>query len=158
MNHNILIIYPEKCDGCMECETACLAKHGLCDHPEKSRIRVSNFHGDDFFMPVVCNHCENAPCMKTCPKEAISIGDSPGRVLINYAKCVGCSMCVFSCPFGAMKFDGEKGRPFKCDLCGGDPQCVAHCKPKALAFAAPEMLQYPGAIKAAQHFYKRKRP
>jgi Fe-S-cluster-containing hydrogenase component 2 len=43
-------------------------------------------------------------------------------------------MCFAACPFGAMGFEQDRGRAFKCDHCGGDPECVRRCEPKALAY------------------------
>ena len=63
-------------------------------------------------------------------KEAISRDADRLRTVIDYNLCVGCRMCVYACPFGAMGFDADRGRPYKCDLCGGDPLCVKFCEPK----------------------------
>ena len=66
--------------------------------------------------------------------EAISRDADLGRVVIDYARCVGCRTCYYACPFGAAKFDADRGRPFKCDLCGDRdvPACVAACPNRAL--------------------------
>ena len=69
--------------------------------------------------------------------------------LVDTTKCVGCGMCVHACPFGAVGFDKDRGRPFKCDLCGGDPLCVRFCEPGALTFKDASMLQYAQARAAA---------
>jgi carbon-monoxide dehydrogenase iron sulfur subunit len=47
-------------------------------------------------------------------------------------------MCVRACPSGAMGFDKKEKLADKCDLCGGDPECVKHCFYGALEFKDPE--------------------
>jgi Fe-S-cluster-containing hydrogenase component 2 len=94
------------------------------------------------FLPLTCQHCEDAPCAAACPEDAITRDDAQVRTVIDYNRCVGCQMCVHACPFGAMKFDADRGRPYKCDLCGGDPLCVAFCEPGALVFIEADGLQY----------------
>ncbi len=143
----ILISDPNKCNGCRMCQTACaIRKAGVCN-PEKSRIQVLEMDECDLYLPLVCQNCEDAPCIAACPKEAISRSDDQGydhivRTVIDYNKCVGCKMCLNACSFGTIGFDEERGRPFKCDLCGGDPLCVQFCEPGALTLKDPTMIQY----------------
>lgn len=77
-------------------------------------------------IPVLCQHCEDPPCM-VCPVDAMSI-DEKGIVVIDGEKCTGCGECVKACPYGAISIDKDKGIAFKCDLCGGDPACVKICQ------------------------------
>jgi len=71
MTSQFLWVDPKKCNGCMECETACaLVKTGEKD-PVRSRIRVIDWNQKGLFLPVSCQHCETAPCLAVCPKEAI---------------------------------------------------------------------------------------
>ncbi len=151
----VLIADPKKCTGCRLCEVACSVKHARVSNPARSRIRVMNWGNADRFLPVSCQHCEDAPCLKACPQEAISRDAGLGSVVIDYARCVGCRTCFYACPFGAMQFDGERGRPFKCNLCDGEPLCVEICADNALAFKDPAAIQYPRAREMARTF---KRP
>jgi Fe-S-cluster-containing hydrogenase component 2 len=57
-----------------------------------------------------------------------------GRVGWDEAKCIGCRMCTLACPFGAVVYETAKRRIVKCDLCGGNPECVAFCPTQALAY------------------------
>jgi Fe-S-cluster-containing dehydrogenase component len=104
---------------------------------------------DTFFLPMTCQQCDEPPCLAACPNEAIFRDEELDRVLINHQKCVGCRMCVSACPFGAMGFDEERGKSFKCDLCGGLPECVRVCTAGALMYAAPHMLQKPQMVQSA---------
>lgn len=149
MTMKVLVSDPKKCTGCGACRIACsMRKTGLCN-TERSRVRVLELDDDGRYLPLACQHCEDAPCAASCPREAISRDKEQVRTVIDYNKCVGCRMCVHACPFGAMGFDPDRGRPYKCDLCGGDPLCVRFCEPMALAFRDASMLQYAQARQAA---------
>jgi Fe-S-cluster-containing hydrogenase component 2 len=70
-------------------------------------------------------------------------------VIIEHDKCVGCQMCVSACPMGNMGFAKNRGKAFKCTLCGGDPECVKVCKTRALEYTEPERMQVPQMIQSA---------
>ena len=138
-----LNIDPLRCDGCGACESACALKHTNTDNPEKSRIHV--IQGDNkarFFLPSTCQHCENPPCLAVCPENAIFRDPDLDGVMIDTKLCVGCQMCVSACPFGAMDFDEDRARAYKCDLCDGDPECVKVCDKKALTYVEDNQLNY----------------
>jgi len=154
MDSKILIADPKKCTGCRSCEIVCSLGRTGVSNPARARIRVINWQNKGLFLPVSCQHCEDAPCRKACPQEAISRDAVFERVVIDYSKCVGCRTCVYACPFGAMKFDADRGRPFKCDLCGGDPLCIDACDDNALAFSDPGSQHYPRIREMARTFKK----
>jgi Fe-S-cluster-containing hydrogenase component 2 len=58
-------------------------------------------------------------------------------------------LCVSACPFGAMGFDQERQKVFKCNLCDGDPQCVQFCYPGSLNFVDDCRIQYTRARRSA---------
>jgi len=70
--------------------------------------------------------------------DAISIDSRTGAVLIDESECTACGDCVTHCPFntnGRVIFViAERGTAIKCDLCGGEPQCVEICPTDALTF------------------------
>jgi molybdopterin-containing oxidoreductase family iron-sulfur binding subunit len=51
------------------------------------------------YIPVLCNHCEDAPCLKACPNKAI-FRRRDGLVLIDQDRCRGTGACVTACPYG----------------------------------------------------------
>jgi carbon-monoxide dehydrogenase iron sulfur subunit len=154
MSSKILDIIPANCTGCKECEVACSMIQAGVDDPELSRIRILNLNKDDgFYLPTTCQQCEEPPCLTVCPEEAISRDEELGRVIIDNGRCIGCRMCFSACPIGAIGFDDAGGRAFKCDLCGGNPECVRVCEPKALDYVVPYKLQYTRMNESANKLY-----
>ena len=148
----MLIVDHEKCTGCRLCELVCSVKHTRVSNPSKSRVSIMKWDMDGFYLPMVCQHCQDAPCMAVCPKDAISRDDELDCVTINYDLCIGCKMCVSACPFGAMGFDTQQKRVFKCDLCDGDPQCVRFCDMKAVDYVEAAKLKYPRMRESAENY------
>lgn len=126
-----------KCTGCKACELACFAAHrmepgktvGNITCPVIPRLFITeNEYG---CAPVQCKHCEDAPCLNACKRDAILRIDH--QVIINTQKCEQCTnpVCASACPFGAIRL---MPLPAKCDLCIGEdrPICVQACPNKAL--------------------------
>jgi len=134
MNARVLVADPKKCTGCGMCEIACSIKQTGMSSPARSRIRIITWGDSGRYIPVTCQQCEEAPCVAVCPQKALEHDEKLKRVAIDYDKCISCRMCVAVCPYGAMGFEPDKGRIFKCDQCGGKPECVRWCEPEALAY------------------------
>lgn len=92
-----------------------------------------------FFVPKLCNHCQNSRCVKVCPVGA-SYRTKDGVVLIDKKRCVGCSYCVQACPYGARYIHPVLSVADKCTWCyhritkGMPPACVLTCPRKARRF------------------------
>jgi anaerobic carbon-monoxide dehydrogenase iron sulfur subunit len=125
-----LLVDPEKCTGCRLCEMACsMAHHGILN-PQRARIRVLRFAGGRGHVPVVCQACEDAPCIKTCPMNA-RIRTAGRAVVTDADRCIGCRACAYICPFGAPVVNPDDGKTLTCDLCEdeeGRPWCVRACR------------------------------
>ncbi|MEE8392288.1 MAG: 4Fe-4S dicluster domain-containing protein [Anaerolineae bacterium] len=130
----ILLVDHAKCTSCRLCEMVCSVKHTGVNNPTRSRIHVIRWPLDGFELPMLCQQCEDAPCIAVCPTDALSQDPAMSRVALDYDECIGCKMCVSACPFGAMGFDSVDRQVIKCDLCDGDPVCVRFCVPGALQF------------------------
>jgi carbon-monoxide dehydrogenase iron sulfur subunit len=130
----MLMIYPDRCTGCHDCELACSFFHDGEFRPHTSRIHVYSWEMEGFSMPTTCVQCEDAPCVAVCPTGAMYEDPGGNRVAWDEAKCIGCRMCTLACPFGAVVFETDKRRIIKCDLCDGQPECVKICPTCALDY------------------------
>ncbi|MFH1242456.1 MAG: 4Fe-4S dicluster domain-containing protein [Pseudomonadota bacterium] len=130
----VLMVNYQKCTGCRLCELVCSVMHDGVSNPERSRIKVMKWESEGLYIPMSCQQCEDAPCMNVCPVKAVSRDKDFGFVAVDYEICIGCRSCVAVCPFGAMNYNTIDRKVFKCDLCGGDPQCVRFCEEKAVDY------------------------
>ena len=90
------------------------------------------------FDMISCQHCEHPFCLAVCPTLAIEKDIETGGVTIDPDRCMGCGSCLTVCPFGAISYDSDRRQIMKCELCGGDPQCVKFCQTGALQFVPKE--------------------
>ncbi|MTH45898.1 formate-dependent uric acid utilization protein AegA [Intestinirhabdus alba] len=133
----------QQCLGCHACEVACVMAHNGEQHVLESRYfqpRIAVIKNQHQRSAVTCRHCEDAPCARSCPEEAIfRLNDS---VQVDGQRCIGCKSCVVACPFGTMQIvvapvakERLKATAHKCDLCHGraaGPACVENCPTDAL--------------------------
>ncbi len=152
MPNKIYTIDPEKCTGCRLCEQVCSVKHFSVSNPALSSIHIVKWDNEGFYMPMLCQHCVDAPCMAICPKSAIHRNEILDSIEIEQDLCIGCKLCVSACPFGAMAYSEKAGRVYKCDLCGGDPQCVRFCDMKAVDYAYPEKFKASRMRESAERY------
>jgi Fe-S-cluster-containing hydrogenase component 2 len=106
-----------------------MAHHGILN-PDRARIRVLRFARTGSNVPVLCQACEDAPCIKTCPMNARRRLDNQA-VVTEEERCIGCRACVYICPFGAAVINPDSGKTMTCDLCAGadaQPWCVKACR------------------------------
>ncbi|MEE8335318.1 MAG: 4Fe-4S dicluster domain-containing protein [Candidatus Neomarinimicrobiota bacterium] len=157
----------EKCIGCGRCVTACKIENNVPKEPFffrtwveryihkiNGKIVVQSIEGGagelqsageekdtlrSYFVPKLCNHCENPPCAQVCPVGA-TFQTEEGIVLVDDNRCIGCSYCIQACPYGARYKHPEKHTVDKCTLCyhrikkGLEPACVTVCPTQARVF------------------------
>jgi len=132
-----------RCIYCRACEVACEREHdgftGMFVIPVE---RLA--------LPLSCRHCEKSPCLVVCYTQALA-RDAEDTVTLDRAKCTGCKLCVFACPFGVIGFDPQGKVVTKCDLClerleeGKEPVCVSTCPARALYYVDYEV--FTGRVK-----------
>lgn len=149
---------PKLCAGCAYCEVACAQFHegaaGATNRnhftakPLIKSMGVSPISANapgwpqaltmatfaDYSANEFCRQCDSPECLDACPENAISVDSKTGARVVNEEKCVGCGECVEACQFDMIHVNPETETAFKCDFCGGDPQCVAWCPTKAITF------------------------
>ena len=135
-----------RCFGCHACEVACKAEN---DVPLGNFIRQTIYHDTErdsgqrmrVMVPMACQHCEDAPCIKACPCGALHKGEG-GSVQVNYDKCSGHAACKEACPYGAIYIDPVANQAVKCHNCTHrlehdmEPACVSTCPSESLTFGA----------------------
>lgn len=129
VSKRLVIVDPNKCVGCQLCVLACSQRFGVAGF-NKSAIAVRSAGGiERGFVVIVCRACEDPPCARACPVDAL-IRRRGGGVILNPSKCIGCGMCVQACDIGAVLWDNEWMKPTICTHCG---YCVEHCPHGVLA-------------------------
>lgn len=138
-----IFVRTDRCMGCHSCETACAVEHSsgkslysaMLEKPAPRRRVFVEWVAPDKSMPVLCRHCEDAPCMHACISGAIS-RTPEGVVVTDAEKCIGCWTCVMVCPFGVINRHLETHKAYRCDRCPGReiPACVDACPTNALIY------------------------
>lgn len=114
------------CTGCRRCADACHHENNHDRRTNNSYIRVFEMDqgGIDFdkgdanydhpvpregkyYLPVQCQQCDNAPCVKVCPVQA-TWKEPDGIVVVDYNWCIGCRYCEAACPYHARRFNWTK--------------------------------------------------
>ncbi|MFA5079823.1 MAG: 4Fe-4S dicluster domain-containing protein [Dehalococcoidia bacterium] len=160
--------------GCTDCIAACHSVHNVPDMGnikeeikwlwevnygqafDNQENRFVKEQLQDRSVLVLCNHCDNPPCVRVCPTQATWKRDD-GIVMMDYHRCIGCRYCMAACPYGSRSFNWRDPRPYigtiyegyptrtrgvveKCNFCeerlldGLQPACVEACKTGALKF------------------------
>ncbi len=149
-----MVIDISRCTACYGCFTACKDEYWENDYAPYSAgqprfgqfwMNLTKKERGEYpyikvaYMPVLCQHCGDAPCMKAAKDGAIR-RTRKGIVIIDPKKAVGQKQIVDACPYGTIFWNEEKQLPQKCTLCahrieeGKKPRCVQFCPSGALMF------------------------
>lgn len=160
--------------GCDLCRQACHSAHNVPSIPDPAH-EIKWIWDEEFrrvfpeevhpglpqeiaasSVPVLCNHCENPPCVRVCPTGATFVKPN-GIVGMDEHRCIGCRYCMAACPYGSRSFNFVDPKPFlrttnpdyptrtrgvveKCTFCeerlanGKRPACVEACPVQAMTF------------------------
>jgi tetrathionate reductase subunit B len=159
------LVDSEKCIGSGKCLTACRIENDVPEgysrtwleryiHYKDGTIQVENVPETGvsslaaidpetvdraYFVPKLCNHCENPPCNQVCPVHA-AFSAPEGMTLVDPQTCIGCAYCVQACPYGARFINPNTGTADKCTWCyhrvkrDEQPACVEACPVGARLF------------------------
>jgi tetrathionate reductase subunit B len=155
-----------RCIGCGRCAEACKSENDVPREPVYFRTWIERYviqaNGEtvvsspnggiggfpqveetgvlrSFFVPKLCNHCANPPCVQVCPVGA-TFSTPDGVVLVDSKYCIGCRYCIQACPYGARFLHPVTRTAEKCTFCyhrvvqGMVPACVEVCPTQARIF------------------------
>jgi Fe-S-cluster-containing dehydrogenase component len=158
-----LVIDVGRCIGCLSCVVACKDEFVNNDWTPYSKpqpeygafwIKVDAKERGTApkvkvtYTPILCMHCDNAPCIKACPVKAIT-KRADGIVLIEPNRCNGCKpldtgpLCMKACPYEVIYFNEQLGVAQKCTLCAHllddpnwryGPRCYDACPIEAIIY------------------------
>jgi Fe-S-cluster-containing hydrogenase component 2 len=84
------------CIDCKQCEEACEDRHGA------QRLTLGGYELGLLDFVYTCRTCSDARCLSPCEHDAIKRDAATGEVMIHEDRCIGCSLCALSCPYGAI--------------------------------------------------------
>lgn len=161
------LVDTERCIGAGKCLTACRVENDVPDgchrtwveryvHFKDGTLQVdlvpeTGYQGANlpvidpekvsraYFVPKLCNQCDDAPCNQVCPVHA-SITSPEGVELVDPERCIGCGYCVQACPYGVRFINTQTNNADKCTWCyhrimrDEQPACVEACPVGARVF------------------------
>jgi Fe-S-cluster-containing dehydrogenase component len=172
-----MVIDLAKCNGCGACAFACKAENNTRDRSDQQSFNWADFlmktegtfpNTTHSVIPVLCNHCSDAPCIKICPGNPEKAGKGnpfkalyktpEGITLHDPELCIGCGDCQKECPYSVPRLDdsslhgnsysvislntsGEDPQPRWSDKTSAIPGCTSSgAEVAALSGAIPPML------------------
>ncbi|HEB76467.1 MAG TPA: 4Fe-4S dicluster domain-containing protein [Nitrospirae bacterium] len=119
-------------DGRMVADTPLGGRDGFTSLEIQEEVVKPEDVAKAFFVPKLCNQCENPPCVQVCPVGA-TYQTADGVVLVDRTWCIGCGYCIMACPYGVRFFHPVYKVAEKCTFCyhrinkGMKTACVGAC-------------------------------
>ena len=112
-----MVIDLQRCVGCGACAFACKAENNTRNRADGQSHNWADFmmktsgtfpNAVQLVMPVLCNHCSDAPCVENCPTTPKAMFKTPEGVTMHDADlCIGCRTCQNVCPYSNAKLDAR---------------------------------------------------
>ncbi|WP_108649470.1 4Fe-4S dicluster domain-containing protein [Dongshaea marina] len=157
-----IVTDPNRCIACRTCEVACVVAHTEGEDisilsPEYFAPRIHVIQTEEISTAITCRQCEDAPCARVCPNQAIKRIN--GVVQVQQELCIGTKTCEVACPYGVIEVRpvpvikevdgqntvvGSRIEALMCDLCvdrSDGPACLKACPTKAIHCMDQQQLQ-----------------
>ncbi len=117
MTQYAMVIDLRKCVGCGSCAIACKTEnntamrkngqtHNYADFIHETTGKFPNTKHRT--LPVLCNHCSEAPCVEVCPEDPKAMYKTKdGITMRNEKRCIGCRECQMACPYSQEEVQGD---------------------------------------------------
>ncbi len=124
--------YVQRKDGSVVADSPLGGRDGYLENNPQGIIVPEADIAKAFFVPKLCNQCEQPPCVQVCPVGA-TYQAKDGVVLVDRKWCIGCGYCIMACPYGVRFFHPVYKTAEKCNFCyhriskNMEPACVLAC-------------------------------
>lgn len=119
--HYGMVIRQHRCVDCERCVEACTKTNHVPSYGYRTRVlehveerAVGQKHE---FIPVLCNQCNNPPCVRACPTSATYKDKTNGIIFVEPKRCIGCKTCMLACPYNARYLKADTKTVDKCNFC-----------------------------------------